>query len=58
MATFITTAVRTSNPTNKFQFARIEFSLLHIAQTGSEPHSASYPMGSWGNVHGNKVARA
>jgi hypothetical protein len=56
MVTFITTAVRTSNPTNKFQFARIELSFVHIVQTGSEPHSASYPMRTSGTFHGDKVA--
>jgi hypothetical protein len=33
-----------------------EFSLLHIIQTGSGAHPASYPMGTGGSFLGGKVA--
>jgi hypothetical protein len=33
-----------------------EFSLLHIAQTSSGAHPASYPMGTWGSFSGGKAA--
>jgi hypothetical protein len=34
-----------------------EFSLLHVVQTGSVAHSASYPMGTGGSSPGGKSAR-
>jgi hypothetical protein len=33
-------------------------SLLHVIQTGSEAHPASYPMGTDGSFSGSKVAEA
>jgi hypothetical protein len=35
-----------------------EFSLLHIVQTGSGAHPASYPMGTWALSLGGKAAGA
>jgi hypothetical protein len=35
-----------------------EFSPLHIVQTGSEAHPASYPMGTGGAFPGGKAAGA
>jgi hypothetical protein len=35
-----------------------EFSLLQIAQIGSEVHPTSYPMGTGGSFPGGKAARA
>jgi hypothetical protein len=35
-----------------------EFSLHHRVQNGSEPHSASYPMGTRGSFPGGKAAGA
>jgi hypothetical protein len=34
-----------------------EFSLLHVAQTGSGVHSVSYPMGTGGSFSRGKAAR-
>jgi hypothetical protein len=33
-----------------------EFSLLHVAQTGSGVHPTSYPMGTGGSFPGGKAA--
>jgi hypothetical protein len=33
-----------------------EFSLLHVVQTGSGAHPASYPMGTGGSFHGGKAS--
>jgi hypothetical protein len=35
-----------------------EFSLLHVVQTGSGVHPASYPMGTGGSLPGGKAAGA
>jgi hypothetical protein len=35
-----------------------EFSPLHVVQTGSKAHLASYPMGNWGSFPGGKAAGA
>jgi hypothetical protein len=35
-----------------------DFSLLHIIQTGSGAHLASYPMGAWGSFPRGKVEGA
>jgi hypothetical protein len=35
-----------------------EFSLLHVVQTGSGAHPASYPMGTGGSFPGGKAAGA
>jgi hypothetical protein len=34
------------------------FSVLHVVQTGSGAHEASYPMGNEGSFFGSKAARA
>jgi hypothetical protein len=33
-----------------------DFSLLHVVQTGSGAHLASYPMSTWGSFPGGKAA--
>jgi hypothetical protein len=35
-----------------------EFALLHVVQTGSEAHPASYPMGTGDSLPGGKAAGA
>jgi hypothetical protein len=35
-----------------------EISLLHVVQTGSGAHPASYPMGTGGSFGGGKAAEA
>jgi hypothetical protein len=35
-----------------------DFSVIHNVQNGSGNHPASYPMGTWGSVSGDKAAGA
>jgi hypothetical protein len=45
------------NNTSKFRMGR-DFSVLHVVQTGSGAHPASYPMGTDGSLPGDKAAGA
>jgi hypothetical protein len=42
----------------RFPGGGIDFSLFHSEQTGSEGHSALYPMAAGGSFPGDKVAGA